>query len=339
LGEARRVTEITRKDALLHNATVFPDERLSGLERLAAPTIFHEPWWLDLSTQGTVEMVESHEHGKVVGRMYFQRMNRYGVTSSNMPAFTHFLGPVIDPGPGNRMTRQLKAFSITADLIEKLPRCWSFRQKLHRGITDVLAFQAAEFDTSVQFTYEIGPADEATIWSGMRDKTRNAIRNGEKFYDITAELDPDGFIDFYRRNVQSLGQTENVDLETARRLTQRSLDKNRGTFLVARDRSGTNKAAIFVVWDHSSCYYLLSTRAPDSTYGAIPALLWAAIKFAMSSGLTFDFDGVTTAGSVKFFMGFGSTASPRYIIERSTAAYKLLRGTRRLVSKTGNSFC
>ena len=333
------MTQITRKDALAHNTTAFPDERLFGTTGLVAPTIFHEPWWLDLATRGTVEMVESHEHGKVVGRMYFQRTTRYGVTNSNMPAFTHFLGPVIDPGPGSRLTRQMKTFSITADLVEKLPRCWSFRQKLYRGITDVLAFQAADFETSVQFTYEIGLNDETTIWSGMRDKTRNAIRNGEKFYNITAELDPDGFIDFYRENVRSLGLNENVNLETARRLTWCCLEKNRGKFLSAKDHNGAYKAAIFIIWDQSSCYYLLSTRAPDSTSGAIPALLWAAIKFAISNGLTFDFDGVTNEGAVKFFMGFGSTASPRYIIQRSTTAYKLLRGTRQLLSKTGNSFC
>jgi hypothetical protein len=178
----------------------------------------------------------------------------------------------------------LKIWSITADLIEKLPYVWSFRQKMHRGVTDVLAFQAAGFESSVQFTHEIAPADERTIWSGMRDKTRNAIRNGECFYNITEVLDPDHFIDFYRANVRSQGLTENVDLEVARRLTRSSLEQNRGKFFLARDRSGACKAAIFIVWDHSACYYLLSTRAPDSTYGAVPALLWAAIKFASSHG-------------------------------------------------------
>ncbi len=146
---------------------------------------------------------------------------------------------------------------------------------MHRGITDVLAFQAANFDSSVQFTYEIAPEAEAAIWSRMRDKTRNAIRNGEKLHDIAEALDPDGFIDFYRRNVKSTGMTENVDLEIARLLTRRCLEQGCGKFLLARDKNGVDQAAIFIVWDHHSCYYLMSTRAPESSYGAIPALLWA----------------------------------------------------------------
>jgi Acetyltransferase (GNAT) domain len=333
------VTEIASQDAFLHHAASFPDGRLAAQERLTAPTIFHEPWWLDLVTRGKIEMVESCEHGKVVGRMYFLRENRYGISSSNMPAFTHFLGPMIDPGAGSRQTRYLKELSVTADLIEKLPRFWSVRQKMHRRVTDVVEFQAAGFATSVQFTYEIWPGDEKIIWSAMRDKTRNAIRNGQKSYDISEDLDPDAFIDFFRSNVHSLGMTENVDLEIAQHLIRRCLEKNCGKFFLAKDHQGVNKAAIFIVWDRASCYYLLSTRAVDSTYGATAAALWAAIKFAAASGRIFDFDGVASEGAVKFYVGFGSTVSPRYIVSRSTVAYKLLREARQRFSNAGNPFC
>jgi hypothetical protein len=333
------VTKMTRKDALRQNPNLCLDEQLPQPKPFAAPTIFHEPWWLDVTTRGRIEMVESREHNKIIGRMYYLPVKRCGIVSSNMPPFTHFLGPAIDPGPGSALTRHLKTLSITADLIEKLPRGSAFRQKMHRGVTDVLAFQAAGFESLVQFTYEIQPADEQTIWSGMRDKTRNAIRNGEKFHQITDALDPDGFIDFYRKNVKSAGMTENVDLEIARRLTQRCVEERSGRFLLARDENGINKAAIFIVWDRHSCYYLMSTRAPDSSYGAIPALLWAAIRFAIANGLIFDFDGAVSDGAVKLFLGFGSVTTPRYIIERSTTAYKLLRLLRRTLSDTSNPYC
>jgi hypothetical protein len=330
---------MTSRDALQQNATLCLDEYLLRTEPLDAPTIFHEPWWLDITTQGNIEMVESREHGKVVGRLYYPQHNRCGIISSNMPPFTHFLGPAINPGSGSALTRRLKTLSITADLIAKLPRLSAFRQKMHRGITDAVAFQAAGFESLVQFTYEIHPDNEQTIWSGMRDKTRNAIRNGAKLHTITDMFDPDRFIDFYRRNVKGLGLTENVDLEIARRLTSRCLEQRCGKFLVAKDERGADKAAIFIVWDRHSCYYLMSTRAADSSYGAIPSLLWEAIKFTITSGRIFDFDGVINEGAVKLFLGFGSTTSPRYIVERSTTAYKLLRVIRRSLSDTSNRFC
>jgi hypothetical protein len=157
----------------------------------------------------------SREHGRVVGRLYDLGKNRCGIVSGNVPPFTHFLGLAIDPGTGSLLTRHLKTHSITVDLIEEPPRSSAFRQQLHHGVTDVLTFQAAGFETFIHFTYEIPHSDEKTIWSATGDKTRNAIRNGEKLYQITDTFDPDGFIDFYRRNVKSVRLTENVDLEIA----------------------------------------------------------------------------------------------------------------------------
>ena len=101
-------------------------------------------------------MVEAKEHGKVVGRLYYLRKNRCGIHST-MPPFTHFLGPAIDPGTGNPLTRHLKTLSITADLIEKLP---AFRRvpaedasRDHRR----RRLSGSQFETLVQFTYEIPP--------------------------------------------------------------------------------------------------------------------------------------------------------------------------------------
>ena len=125
-----------RKEALRQNATLCRDEYFSEKEPIDAPTVFHEPWWLDVTTQGRIEMVESIEHGKVVGRMYDLRQNRCGIISSNMPPFTHFLGAAIDPGTGSPLTRHLKALSITTDLITKLPRGSAFRQKMHHLVPD-----------------------------------------------------------------------------------------------------------------------------------------------------------------------------------------------------------
>ena len=44
-------------------------------------------------------------------------------------------------------------------------------------------------------------------------KTRYAIRNGKKLYQITDMRDPDCFIDLSRGNVKSVRLTENVDPE------------------------------------------------------------------------------------------------------------------------------
>lgn len=200
-----------------HGATALPDgSRVRKNAGLLAPTIFHQGWWLDVATKGQFETVEVREDGRVVGRLPFWRNRRSGLQSCNMPPFTHFLGPAVDPGSGHHTARYLRQLSITAALVAKLPPVASFRQKMHRGVMDLLPFQAAGFDASVQFTYEILADAEAVAWDAMRDKTRNAIRNGEKFYTISWEFEPDAFIAFYRNNLAARGQKENVDLSIGR---------------------------------------------------------------------------------------------------------------------------
>ncbi len=77
---------------------------------------------------------------------YIER--KFGRTISMLPELTHFLGPAIDEGEGTENQRFLRRFTITRELINALPKSTRFYQKLHRGITDILAFQAEGFDSS-----------------------------------------------------------------------------------------------------------------------------------------------------------------------------------------------
>jgi Acetyltransferase (GNAT) domain len=283
--------------------------------------------------------VECTENGRAVGRLNFFRETRFGICSSNMPAFTHFLGPAIDPGEGNPQNLHWKTLSITAELIEKLPKLSSFRQKMHRGITDVVEFQSARFSSMVQFTYEIAPSGPDLLWQSMRKKTRNAVRNGRKHYEIGTELEPAEFISLARKNVARRGMAENVNLGLALKLLEGCIVRGCGKFFTARNAAGAVEAAIFVIWDQASCYLLMATRAPESSYGALAGLIWEAIKFASMHGLVFDFDGIAGPGAARFFAGFGGVVCPRYIVSRASLTYRVLRETRRRMTDAYNPFC
>lgn len=136
------------------------------------PTIFHEPWWLEAATRGRIDFAEATDGGRTVGRLPYMVNSRYGLTSSNMPTLTHFLGPGIDDGGGSEANRYVKRNSITQELIRKLPQLSSFRQKMHRGICDALPFQAQGYGVQVQFTFEIEPIRKRR--SGKACATRHA---------------------------------------------------------------------------------------------------------------------------------------------------------------------
>ncbi|CAM5762392.1 hypothetical protein LMIY3S_00457 [Labrys miyagiensis] len=278
------------------------------------------------------------EGGRTVGRLPFVKETRFGLHRSNMPTLTHFLGPGINDGSGSEPNRFVKRQAITRELIRKLPPFSSFRQKLHRDMKDVLAFQAEDFDVTVQFTFEIHPAAHDVIWKAMRDKTRNVIRRAQESYRVSNTMDPESFLRFYAANLGAKGEDANIDLATCGEVATQALDRGRGHFWVAKGKSGDPKAAIFCVWDARLCYYMLSTRSADSSNGAIPLLIWHAMKSAASMGLVFDFDGVANAGSILLYAGFGGTVSPRYIVMKSSPFYKALRKIRRVNPELSNRF-
>jgi hypothetical protein len=302
------------------------------------PTIFHQPWWLDIVTDKTWEQIDSLQDGRVVGRMVYLRKPRLWFETSRMPMLTHFLGPGIDVGEGSANARMLRRSAITRDLISQLPRIAAFSQKMHRDVNEVIAFQMEGFETTVQFTYELKPAPIEELWKRMRDKTRNAARKAAQSYVVDDTMGPQGFADLYRANIAAMGRDGFIDMDVVKQLIAACQARGCGQILSARDQQGAVKAAIFCVWDHAVCYYLLSTRSPDSGNGAVTLLLWSAIQRAAVAGLVFDFDGLGYAGAVLFYTGFGAEVRPRYIVSRSDLQFRVLREIRRLLGEPDNPF-
>jgi hypothetical protein len=101
-----------------------------------------------------------------------------------------------------------------------------------------------------------------------------------------------------------------------------------GILLGSYDGNGSLSAAIALVWDNTTMYYLLSSRAENSHNGSISLLLWNAIRVARERNLTFDFDGIPNLKSLTFLSGFGGTPAPRLAVERIRPDYAVLRAIR-----------
>jgi hypothetical protein len=300
-----------------------PPAQTSANPDLLAPTIFHESWWLDAATQHNYSVAEAYSGGKVVGRLPYLLCKRKGLSHIIMPTLTHFLGPAVLEGEGSANTRFLRRLNITRELITQLPAAISYEIKCHAGVTDVIAFQAENFITTVQFTHEVHPLPEQELWKRMRDKTRNVIRRAQEQYDVVSLNDSQAFIEFYARNLQ---QKSYLDLSVCAQIIQGCLARGRGRILAARSATGALVAANFCAWDANSAYYLMSTRASNAGNGASSLLLWKAILDATGRNLVFDMDGLASEGGILFFAGFGAEVRPRYVAERFTVLGFIRRG-------------
>jgi lipid II:glycine glycyltransferase (peptidoglycan interpeptide bridge formation enzyme) len=90
--------------------------------------------------------------------------------------------------------------------------------------------------------------------------------------------------------------------------------------MYAIDRESNIHAAIFVVWDHESAYYLLGGGDTDyRNSGATSLLLYNAIKKVSAKVDRFDFEGSMMEPIERFVRGFGSKQIELKVISKSTS--------------------
>jgi hypothetical protein len=307
----------------------------------AAGSIFHEPWWLSAATGGRYESVVVEQGGKIVGRLPYLSTHRGPFRISRMPPFTHILGPLVDAGVGKPQTRLSRRLSITRELIDKLPPFTHFEQyfdpSMEQGLAmaDGLAFQGRGFAVTPHYTFTIDCRNELDqLWGAMHFKTRQHIRRAEEKYEVRSVDDPAVFTDVYLRNIKALGKRNMLEFQHFPALFAECRSRDCARILGAFSTDGSPLSMVYVVWSHTTMYYLMSTRGPDpKDNGSINMLVWFAMKFARQRGLVFDLDGVYTSGAARFLSGFGGEIKTRLIVRRSAPLFAAWQSVKRGFSK------
>jgi len=272
------------------------------------PTVFHEPWWLDIVTGGNYAAAEVADNGRTVGQLYYFLRQRGGFKYSIMPPLTHFLGPAVVDDGGNAPTRFLRRTEITRELIQKLPPAALYQYKCHWDITDTIAFQQERFHTGVQFTHNIYPDTEEVLWKNLSSK-KQRINSARKELTVSYLTDPLEFWKFYNANWKKT-VVNVLDQQMFCHLIEACLSRNRGCMLGAFDKHKKLAATACFIWDNTSCFYFLASRTRDSHSAASSLLVWEGIKEAAKRNLIFDFDGLSNSNAVLFFTQFGGVIRP-----------------------------
>jgi hypothetical protein len=275
----------------------------------------------------------------VVGRLPFLLSRPApGLTVVGMPPMTHILGPALTPDPaGQNFPGILKQVSITRDLIAQLPKASHIHFRLHGGLTNTLAFDAAGFVNNVGFTVEIPPDSPDIMWRQMRDKTRNVIRRAQEKLVVSDSLDPGQFLDFYDDNLRRKEIRNEYDARICGNIIRASLNRGVGRVLSTADAAGVLQSAIFTVWDHQKEYYLMSTRTQSSMNGATSLAIWTAMQHAALRGRTFDMDGVhvirNRLPNLGLLTGFGGAIKPRYVVRRTSRIVRMAQSLKAFLAK------
>ncbi|MFN2567920.1 MAG: GNAT family N-acetyltransferase [Gemmatimonadaceae bacterium] len=286
--------------------------------------LFDEPWWLTAVAPGQWGAVEIERGGQVVARLPYVIRRRLGVTALTMPPLTPRLGPWLAPSnakPANQLAHQK---DLMTELIQGLPPHHYFLQHFHYAITNWLPFHWQGFEQTTRYTYVLDNlSDLENVWAGLLVNIRTDIRKAQKQVQVRTDLDLDRFLEISSLTFARQGEASPYSRALVERVDAACAARGVRRMFFAEDAQGRIHAAIYLVWDSQSAYYLLGGGDPAlRNSGATSLVLWEAINFAATVTQRFDFEGSMLEPVERFFRAFGARQVPYF---RVTRAGRLMR--------------
>lgn len=272
--------------------------------------IFSQAWWLDLvcgSENWDVVIVEKSD--KVVAAMPYHFVQRYSAKQIVQPVLTQTMGPWIKK-TNIKYTKYLaKQKDFMNEMILKLPNYSFFKQNWQSDYTNWLPFYWNGFQQTSKVTYKLrNISDLEVIYKNFEGKVRTEIKKAEKL-GLTIDVEPD-ISEFITLNTMVFSRQNKAlpySLNLVEKLYEACRKRQQGRIFLARDTEGIAHAAVFVIWDVNSAYYIMGGGDPKlRNSGATSLCMWHAIKYCSTVTSEFDFEGSMLEPVERFFRGFGA---------------------------------
>ena len=224
---------------------------------------------------------------------------------------------------------------LMSALLKQLPPHHIFSQNFHYSITNWLPFYWQGFSQTTRYTYVIPYLSNLdTIWSAFRGNIRREIRKAERNVDVCDDLSLDTFYGLNAMTFERQNTKIPYDFDLVKCIDAAAAERNSRRMFFARDREGRLHAAIYIIWDQNSSYYLMGGANPDlRNSGATSLLMWEAIKFSSTVTKQFDFEGSMIESVERHFRAFGAQQIPYFQVTRMSGKYYLFYIAKLLMKK------
>lgn len=271
-------------------------------------SLFQKEWWLDAVAPSQWDAVVVKKGNEIAARLPFFIEKKYGFTALTQPPLTPRLGPWIRVTDAKHSKQLSAQKELIWELLELLPKHDLFSQSLHPTLTNWLPFYWKGFEQTTRYTYILNDlSDLNSIWSEFSEQTRRNIRKAQNKVTIKSDMDIERFLNLNEKTFQRQGIKLPYSREFVKRIDQASLNQNARQIFYAEDSAGRIHAAIYILWDEQSAYYMMGGEDPDLRNSeASSFLMWQAIQFASEVTKKFDFEGSMIQPIERFFRGFGA---------------------------------
>ncbi|SFM05056.1 GNAT family N-acetyltransferase [Pelosinus propionicus] len=295
--------------------------------------IFSKDWWLDaVCGDDNWDVVIIEKDGEIVASWPFY-IKKSGFNVIAMPRLTQAMGIWISYPNGQKYTKRLAyEKKIFTDLIGRLPQVDMFSQNFHYSITNWLPLYWSGFQQATRYTYVIEDiTDLVKVYNNFQSNIKTDIKKAQRTVNCYFDSDIDKFFNTNRLTFERQRMQMPYDIKFLKRLDAACSKRECRKIFYAQDEQGRIHAAIYIIWDEQSAYYLMGGGHPElRSSGATSLLLWKAIQFAATVTKKFDFEGSMIEPVERFFRAFGAVQKPYFSISKANRKMRVCQAVRDL---------
>ncbi len=213
--------------------------------------------------------------------------------------------------------------NVCLRIISKLKslRLSGFQQFFPKNFSSLQLFRDNGYEVSERKTYVVPELQrtESVLWNEIAASQRRQIRKAQRNGLFIAECsDADYFYDFHTECLRGKGEKNLNSRAVEVALCREALKRGQGVILLAKNLAGETVAALFLVWDATTAYYLIPTYNPlKKDSGASSFIVWEAMLYARNLGMRyFDFEGGNQLSIGRFYKQFGSIEQVFFQVEK-----------------------
>lgn len=274
--------------------------------------IFSRDWWMDaVCGEDNWDVIVVEKGGRIVAALpYYFLKNKEGI-SVIQPKLTQKNGVWIKYPKNQKLTSKYQyEKKILREIIEKLEglNIFTYNQSYDYSFTNWLPFYWKGFKQYTRYTYVIDDLKDLNlVFENIDSKTKSQIRKSSTIVQVEEDLDIE---EFYKLNEMTF-KRQDMDmpysLDFVKALDSACEKNNCRKIFYAKDEQGRKHAAVYIVWDENSAYYLMGGADPElRNSDATSLLIWEAIKFSSNITEKFDFEGSMVENIEKSFSSFGA---------------------------------
>lgn len=281
----------------------------SNITTKYANSIFEQPWYIDVVTNGNWTELKVEEKGVVVARWAVP----YEGKKINMPGETQTLG--IWFAPDIKLSKQQKYIE---ELVRLLPKNSGIDLMLDPSNDYFLPFRWLGFRISPRVTYRFTDLSDIESIRTQYDKTvRKNIKSASNKVELVEDDNIENLYDMLKKTFDHQGRSCPHDKEFINKLFDTCRQHNAAKIITAVDKDCNVHASSLFVYDENTCYYLIAGADPKyRSSGAQTLVLDAGIEFASKNSKVFDFEGSMIEGIENFIRRFGADRVLYYQIEK-----------------------